>query len=343
MNNNMLHFWSFELFINKLANMPYSLYHIIIVTLILVGTICNYESEQPLPLFWILVFGFAFIIYIDIYSIKQAHIFCKEMVSVLYGDNTLYVARMELMKNMYANTNWLFVLSVPAFIVPEVVFIIKFPLGLPIKIFAYVALYFIISLCIIGYMQYVNLIKFSYKLKENVNQIEKYDKNRPHKTNWIMEISALTNKQSNLFFIVGASYIALLYIITFSGRYGVNIKERTSGILVVCLWMIILMAIVIMFPVLSFCSYWFVKSLIEGLVKKSIQECYVTRTIIDRERKKANRTILLQLNDIKILMLEKTPIYPRKPFVSYAVSYVIAFINLAAAIKTTISLMQYFI
>ncbi len=341
MSNNLLQHLAFKSFINKLTDISYKSYHMIIISLILLGTICNYNSNQPLPQFWLLVAGFAFIIYMDIYSIKQTHIFCNEMVDGLSGDIVLYTARIKLMKRMYFNANWVIVLIPPAIIVPAVIYIIKYPLGLPIKFFAFTALYFIISLCLISYMQYVYLIILSFDLAYNVNQIENYDRNRPHKTKWVIKLAALTNKQSNLFFLVGASFIVLLYLITFSGLYGVQVQNKMSRLIVICLWLFVATAIVIMFPVFSVCSYFFVKILISKLVEKSIRECGITQEIIIHEKKKKKRQILLQLNDIKILMLEKTPVYPQKPLVSYAISYIIAIMNFAATVDAALSIIQY--
>jgi hypothetical protein len=341
MGNSSFRYFSFESFINKLVGIPFESYHVIIISLILLGTFCNYNSDQSLPRFWLLVAGFAFIIYVDIYSIKQTLNFCRKMADSLSGDSVLYTARLKLMKRIYHNNNWIFVLIAPALIVPVVIYIIKFPLGLPIKIFAFTALYFIISLCLISYMQYVYLIMLTYDLASEAEQIEKYDRSRPHKTEWIIKLAALTNKQSNMFFLVGASFIGLLYLITFSGLYGVEIQAKTSRLIVIYLWMIIAVAIVIMFPLFSVRSYFSIKLLISKLVEKSINECNITQQMLIREKKKKRRQVLLQLNDIKILMLEKTPVYPQKPLVSYAGSYIIAIINFAATIEAAFSLIQY--
>ncbi len=46
-------------------------------------------------------------------------------------------------------------------------------------------------------------------------------------------------------------------------------------------------------------------------------------------------------NQMKVLMLEKTPKYPQKPFVVYAASYIIAIINFAATVQAAISLIEY--
>ena len=61
-----------------------------------------------------------------------------------------------------------------------------------------------------------------------------------------------------------------------------------------------------------------------------------------RSRKKQRHLELLQaMGQIKILMLEKAPEYPQKPFVAYAASYIIAAINFAATVQAAISLVEY--
>lgn len=336
---------TFENLINIIAKTSYDIYHIIVVFLVLVASICNFSSEYTLPMFWILVAGFVSIIYLNIYSIKQTYIFCSSMDGKMSGDSVFLIARTELKERIYTNKNWLTTLVIPAFIVPVVVYVIKCPLGLFIKIFAYSALYIILALCFIGYTQYVALILMTRKCSKEARQITRYDKIRPHKTEWIIELASLTNKQSNLFFLVGLGFILLLYLITLTGFYNVQLNTNISKILVIYLWGIIAIAIVIMFPVFSVFSYLSIKNLITQLVEKEISECnYIQKITEDkknRSKKKQKHLELLQaFNQLKILMLEKTPVYPQKPLVAYAASYVIAIINFAATVQAALSLVK---
>lgn len=342
MIQNVRQVLSFKTIIELIANIPYYICHIIIVSLILVGTICNYRCNNPLPWFEILVAGFVAIVYSDIYSIKQTYKFYKQMETVMSGDTVLLFARKKLEKNMYSNINWLIILILPVFIIPVVIYIIKCPLGLPIKIFAYTALYIILALCFIGYTQYVNLIMMAHTCSKGADQITRYDRNRPHKTEWIVKLASLTNKQSNLFFFAGAGFVALLYLITFTEYYAVQLDEVSSKIIVFYLWGIVAVAIVIMFPVFSLFSYLSIKNLITKLIEREINECANLQNMTREKKKKQQHLELLQaFNQVKIYMLEKTPVYPKKPLVAYAFSYVIAAINFAATVQAAISLIEY--
>jgi hypothetical protein len=333
---------SFGKLIKLIADIPYKVYHIIMFLLISVCINCNYFSIHKLPMIGILVAGFVVIVYFDIYSIKQTYEFLNNIGTAMAGDNTLLLARTRLEKRMYSNLNWPFILIAPAFILPVVIYIIRRPLGLPIKIFAYTALYIIIALCLIGYMQYINLIRLAHDCSKDANQISIYDHTRPHKTEWIVKLASLTNKQSNLFFLVGSGFIALLYLITFTNYYAVHMDEILSKTGVFYLWAIVTLAIVIMFPVFSLCSYFCIKSLITKLVDKEIRECNTIQNMAAKSRKKQRHLELLQaMGQIKILMLEKAPEYPQKPFVAYAASYIIAAINFAATVQAAISLVEY--
>lgn len=333
---------SFGKLIKLIADIPYKVYHIIMFLLISVCINCNYFSIHKLPMIGILVAGFVVIVYFDIYSIKQTYEFLNNIGTAMAGDNTLLLARTRLEKRMYSNLNWSFILIAPAFILPVVIYIIRRPLGLPIKIFAYTALYIIIALCLIGYMQYINLIRLAHDCSKDANQISIYDHTRPHKTEWIVKLASLTNKQSNLFFLVGSGFIALLYLITFTNYYAVHMDEILSKTGVFYLWAIVTLAIVIMFPVFSLCSYFCIKSLITKLVDKEIRECNTIQNMAAKSRKKQRHLELLQaMGQIKILMLEKAPEYPQKPFVAYAASYIIAAINFAATVQAAISLVEY--
>lgn len=335
----IINYFSFGKIINILMDIDYKLYHIIMLLLILIGAVCNCFSKQPLPRFWLLTISFAIMIYINIYAIKQVGSFFKDIEHILSGELILFLARKEFLKHAYSNINWAIILCLPACIVPVVIYIIKYPLGLPIKIFAFTALYFIISLCFINYMQYIYLIMLSHYLYIHYQKIEQYDRARPHKTNWIMKISALTNKQSNLFFVVGSMFIILLQQITFSELYDVNIdNDIISKGMVIYLWLIIVFAIIIMFPVFSVCSYLFIKCLIDRLTEKSIQDCENMNKIFNKSKKRKKYLELVQLNELKILMLEKNPSYPRKPLVAYAFSYIFAILNFGATIQAIFSL-----
>lgn len=342
MIQNFRQYLSLKKIINLIATIPYSMYHVIMSIFVLICLYCNYSSSQKLPMIGALVAGFVVVVYIDIYSIKQTYEFVNYIGTTMAGDNTLLLARARLEKRIYSNSNWLIILIVPVFILPVVIYIIKCPLGLPIKIFAYTALYIIIALCLIGYTQYVNLIKLAHDCSKNADEISIYDHTRPHKTEWIVNLASLTNKQSNLFFFGGAGFIALLYLITFTDYYAVNMNEIFSKAGVFYLWAIVALAIVIMFPIFSLCSYFCIKNLITKLVDKEIRECNSIQNMVARRRKKQRHLELLRsLSQIKILMLEKAPEYPQKPFVTYAVSYVIAIINFVASVQAVISLVEY--
>lgn len=342
MIQNLRQYLTFEKLINLLASIPYSIYHVIMFLLVLVCLYCNCSSSHKLPMIWVLVAGFVIIVYLDIYSIKQTYEFYNNTEVTMSGDKILLLARAKLEKRMYSNQNWLIILIVPAFILPVVIYIIKCPLGLPIKIFAYTALYIIIALCLIGYMQYVNLIMMAHDCSKGADQISIYDKIRPHKTEWVVKLASLTNKQSNLFFFVGAGFIALLYLITLTDYYAVQMGENISKKGVIYLWAIVTLAIVIMFPIFSLCSYFFIKNLITKLVEKEINECNSIQNMAANRGEKQRYLELLQtLGQVKVLMLDKTPVYPQKPFVVYAASYIIAFINFTAAVQAAISLVEY--
>ena len=82
--------------------------------------------------------------------------------------------------------------------------------------------------------------------------------------------------------------------------------------------------------------------MIAKLVDREIRECNIIQSMVARSRKKQRHLELLQtLSQIKILMLEKAPAYPKKPFVAYAASYIIAVINFAATVQAAISLVEY--
>lgn len=246
-------------------------------------------------------------------------------------------------KRIYSNKNWFLVLIIPSLIVPTVIYIIQYPLGLPIKTFAYTALFFIIALCVISYSEYVYFVCFSYDLYKNAIHIKKYDKMRPHKTDWLKDLADLTNTQSNLFFVVGLGFIILLAQITLSGLYNVSLTAAISKAFVLYLWSIIAIGIVAMFPILSLCSFFSIKALVNALIQKSIGINEDAYNLYYEKRTQQRSMELMHLAEIKILLLEKSPLYPKKPLLCYATSYIIAIINFAATIAAILSLSEHFI
>lgn len=330
---------SFKNIFQQLMNMRYISYNLIMLLLILLGSICNCVSNHTLPKFWLLTGSFAFMIYINIYAIKQVGIFYNNINKILPDEPALNESKEKYLKRANSNLNWAIILTLPVLIVPVVIYIIKYQIGMPVKIFAFSALYFIISLCFINYMQYIYLIRLSQNIYSNNKKIKEYNIERPHKTEWIIKISALTNKQSNLFFGVGSLFIFLLYQITFSGEYGVEIvNDIVSKRIVIYLWLIIVFAIILMFPIFSYLSYFFIKKLIDSLIDNSICKYEKSEIKYSSSKKYKKQKELVLINKAIILLLEKSPSYPRKPLVSYAFSYILAIFNFFAAIQATLSL-----
>lgn len=326
----------FNRLIDLLCKISSSIYIFTIGMLIVIGTICNYSSNKPLPMFWALVCGFVFVIYMDVHSIRQSGIFITKLAE---ADWELRDQKADLTKRFYSNRNWIFVFLVPTLIVPTVIYIIQYPLGLPIKVFAYTMLYFIIALCVISYSEYVYLIIFSFHLYKNVEKIKKYNHDRPYKTDWLASLANITNKQSNYFFITGTNFIFLLALITLSGKYGVSLQNKISLGFVIYLWTLVIVGIILMFTVFSLCSYLFIKLLIESLTQKSISGYEADCKVYNKPKYKE----MLELIKIKILLLEQTPSYPNKPLVRYAVSFIAGVINVGATLVSLYSLQQYII
>lgn len=333
---------SFEKLVNLLCKTSFEQYADIISILVAIGAICNCCSDKSLPMFWILVIGFAFVIATDIYSIQQVTPFFEHINQRMAGDSELLKQRAKLEKRFYSNKNWIIVFIIPTAIVPSVIYIIQYPLGLPIKIFAYTALYFIISLCVISYSEYVYFILFSYDLYKIAKDIKKYNEERPHKTDWLCELAAVTYKQSNCFFITGLNFIWLLALITFSEQYGVPLNSTIGIFFVAYLWLLVIIGIIVMFTIFSLCSYLFIRLLISGLTDKSINIYETTYKAYTRQKNSKARA-LIELTRIKILLLEHTPSYPKKPLVCYAVSFVVGAVNFVATLESVYSLYSHFV
>lgn len=332
---------SFNRLIALLCKLSSKNYVLIVGLLIVIGAICNCVSNKPLPMFWALVCGFAFVIYMDIHSIRQSESFHKKMMKNGAADFVLRDQKEKLGKLFYSGRNWIIIFLVPTLIVPAVIYIIQYPLGLPIKIYAYTMLYFIIALCGISYSEYVYLIIFSFRLYKNAKKIQKYNHDRPHKTEWLESLARITNKQSNYFFITGTNFIFLLALITLSGKYDVSLENKTSLIFVSYLWMIIAIGIVLMFTFFSLCSYLFIKLLVDSLTQKSICNYEIECKIYEYNKKKTKCKEMIELIKIKILLLEQTPSYPHKPLSRYAVSCIVGIINFGATLESIRSLHEY--
>lgn len=121
----------------------------------------------------------------------------------------------------------------------------------------------VVYISIIGYLQYIFLAIYIAKLSKHE---ERYDTDSKHDVGfvpadgtWIRRLTKLTHCYRSVFFTLGATYIVAFA----SFCYLPAMHANTNGFVFHALWLIIFLAIVIVFPVISLLERNWIKRIVE--------------------------------------------------------------------------------
>lgn len=324
----------YENMLNLLICRNWKYFLFALISAIVVGTITNYSTSNPLPLFWLYIIGFSEVLSVTLYSVRMLHKNMKKFDISASGDASLLNEKAKYKQQYNADYNWILTFLIPTIVVLIIQHLITIQMSLLLKIFCYGSLFFIIGLSVVTYAQYVHFILFVRTLSKIRSNINVYDHITPYKSPWIIALSETANKESNLFFVVGLTYIILFYVISFSGLYGIANVEVIDSILLGGLWLGAIIGIVVLFPIYTVVSYLKIKKIIN---KINDQQEQLLRRNCSIAQAQPMFTYTHQLILFNFLSL---PTYPCKPLISYAISYVIAAINFVASLQACYSILE---
>ena len=130
-------------------------------------------------------------------------------------------------------------------------------------------------------------------------------------------LSSLVNVYRNSFFAIGTAYIIAFGLFTLSNAFGVDVS--VDNFCLVLGWVIIAVAIVTVFPIVSLLEKWWMSSIVRDL--KTIS----TKKIQNDFRE--NNSDKLQASDL-IISIWQTPDYPIKESISWGYGFFATLVNL---------------
>lgn len=290
--------------------------HIIFVAIIMniLGAYANWVS--PFPLYYYFSAIFTVIAFIAVFTVRY---FAREMDAIMIeisGEDKCRVAKYGYLRTL--NAKWYYLIPFTMIILyagTGIPMIQSFQLNCSMK-YALMAFAVTVYFSILAYMQYISLAVFIYKVKCSNDKCLSYIEQIPANTKWIYQLCSLIKIYRNSFFCIGTLYIIAFGLFTLTGVFGVVITF--SNIFLVLGWLVILVAIVIAFPVVSVLERSWITGIIRELKNLSTDKIKKTYTRNDTDK--------LQASDL-IIAIWQTPEYPFKESISLFYASISAMAN----------------
>ena len=196
----------------------------------------------------------------------------------------------------------------------------------------------VVYISIVGYVQYVLLAIYIYKLATNKYEFSALQ----HSLNeciladieWIQNITKLSHVYRTVFFTIGS-----LYIIAFSAFcYIPDFKANCDLQIYKILWYIIFIAIVLTFPVISILEYLWIKKIVEKIKEKYLFDIQneTKQNVANLNKDKISRIQIFLLENIYALRIMESRDYPIVSIWNVGYSFCLAIFNFIATILTIV-------
>lgn len=299
----------------------------------LLGFILNHF--WPFPNFYFFVIIFSIIITTVCSTLK----FFYRSMKLLYADIMLYEPFIVANKFYLEDTQ-----KSSVYLIFPLFFIGTFGIGGSIiyseihltPTFIWCLAYFVVAvyLSMLAYLQYIRFACYLYKAAHNdsgfANLITPEKKELPPNLSWLILLTKISHSLLNMFFIVGASYIAAFAVFCFSPIYGIRIDD----VLFYGLWIIIFVCIVLAFPLVTAINIRSIKRLVSKTKDAFVSELMFEKQFAPSEEMKWITKFSTIIRNQCISIILKTPDYPIKGRLNIAYSTVATLINLSASLVT---------
>lgn len=204
----------------------------------------------------------------------------------------------------------------------------------PTFVWMLILFFFTVYISIIGYLQYVVLAIYIYNLANAETSALYHGLPKsgeiclPNEVEWLQKLTKLSHIYRNRFFTLGCGYI-----LSFSAFCVLPaMQANTKSFFFYLLWSIIILAIVILFPVVSFLEYHWIKKIL-GRVKNSYlkelqQECNI--------RNPKNPALVGTILSIYALQIKNSNMYPLKSLWADVYALFMFLLNLLASVMTVV-------
>lgn len=308
-------------FINTLKRR--AMYTITAVVSIIIAYI-NYHRQPNLPLFPLFWALFFCILMLSFYSIKMNEQNNKKLDQKMIADGLLVRKKLKNRNAYSSNFNLIFhILSFYVFLLP---ICYNKPIDNWVLWSCFIALFFIVNMSIMGYIQYIYFIRFIHSIKIEREPIYVFNRDNPNDTDWLVLIAQNVQKYNVMFFIVGMCYIILFYIFSFSGMY-IEVNSILQFLIIQIAWGILVVGIIVAYPISSVLVIKDIKCISLKLKQQQLLKLEKRRSIIKDESIRNSYTSI-------ILLLKQMPEYPIKVYVSSIFTTCIEVVNIFAAVTS---------
>lgn len=184
-------------------------------------------------------------------------------------------------------------------------------------IFALIAFIPTVYFSILVYLQYIFLAVFIYKVNNCNDKYSSFIEQCPANSTILYLVSELVYLFRNSFFAIGTAYIIAFGLFTLSNAFGIDISMNNYCLVIG--WGIITVAIVFVFPIISFLEKKWLLSIIRSL------KVHTTKNI--QKKYKEHNSDKLQASNL-IISIWQTPDYPIKESVSLGYGIITTILNL---------------
>lgn len=207
----------------------------------------------------------------------------------------------------------------------------------PTLIWILILFFLVVYISIIGYLQYIVLIIYIWKLASGSGRYKRLPKSMveciPAQLEWIQRLTKLSHTYRSSFFTLGSAYIIAFGAFCWLPKMQAN----TSTPAFFLLWGIIFVVIVLLFPIASVLEYRWIKQIVEHL-KASYIEDLVWESKINR---KATSTVFSPAAERSVQTLCAMQImnsmdYPIKSILATWYATLLSVLNFGAATVTII-------
>ncbi len=194
----------------------------------------------------------------------------------------------------------------------------------------------VVYLSIVGYVQYILLFAYIIFLARDKAEFRKVGQELtdtlPAEINWLHNLTKLTHFYRTIFFSVGTFYITAFWFYCSSPKFSVALGHWVYY----ALWVIIFLAIVVIFPLVSIAEYYFIKKLVIKVKHAYIAEVKTDLEINgDKTKPSAENRILGEVFSSSVLQSANYPITNR---IGVVYAALLAVLNLVGSIDTAIQL-----
>lgn len=194
----------------------------------------------------------------------------------------------------------------------------------------------VVYISIIGYLKYVVLALYIYKLAISEFMYEKLPKSSieciPIQLKWLQELTKLYHTYRSAFFTVGGAYIFVYSIFCWLPKTKVNVSHPWFYVL----WGIISVAVILIFPIISLLEYKWIKKIVEQIKYSYIDDLFNEERRMSQKYKK--NTVSPQImTTIYAIQIMNSQNYPIKSLLSMSYSIGITAFNIITSIVTIVS------